>query len=140
METLLNLLWLLLALAALWIWRFRWLVSRPNPRARVFLEAVAIGCTLALLFPVISLTDDLHPEIVAVDASSGKRNSCLMVAGAKRTTHVAAISSPHVALAVLRPLFGRAELNIAGIFLPSENLHQFLVCGSFSGRSPPSLQ
>jgi hypothetical protein len=140
METLLNLLWLLLALAALWIWRFRWLASRPNPRARVFLEAVAIGCTLALLFPVISLTDDLHPEIVAVDASSGKRNACLMAASATRTPHVTPISSPHAALAVFRPLFGRAELNIAGIFPRPENLHQFFLCGSCSGRSPPSLQ
>jgi hypothetical protein len=139
METLLNLLWLVLALAALWIWRFRWLVSRPNPRARVFMEAVAIGCTLALLFPVISLTDDLHPEIVAVDASSGKRNACLMVAAATRTTHVTPISSHHAALTVFRPVLGNVAQNIAGIFLPPENLHQFFVCGSCSGRSPPSL-
>ncbi len=139
METLLNLLWLVLALAALWIWRFRWLASRPNPQARVYLESVAIGCALALLFPVISLTDDLHPEIVAVDASSGKRNSCLMVAGATSTTHAAQISSPHSALTVFRPVLGNVERNIAGIFLPPENLHQVFVCGSCSGRSPPSL-
>ena len=39
-------------------------------------------CVLALLFPVISLTDDLHPETVAVDAASGKRNACLIAASA----------------------------------------------------------
>ena len=140
METLLNLIWLVLALAGLWVWRFHWLVSRPNPRARLYLEAVAIGCALALLFPVISLTDDLHPEIVAVDASSGKRNACLMVAGVTRTPHVTSISSSHVALTAFRPVFGPAERNIAGIFLPPENLHQIFAGGSRSGRSPPSFQ
>ena len=139
METILNLLWLLVTLAALWLWRFRWLVSRRNPRARVFLETVAMVCALALLFPVISLTDDLHPEIVAVDASSGKRNCCLMVASATRTPHVTPISRAHSALAVLRPLFQHADLNIAGIVLPAEDLHPFLFCGSCLGRSPPSL-
>jgi hypothetical protein len=139
METILNLLWLIVTLAALWLWRFRWLVSRRNPRARVFLETVAMGCALALLFPVISLTDDLHPEIVAVDASSGKRNCCLMVAGATRTPHVIPISGAHSALAVLRPRFEHVELTVAGIVLPAEDLHPFLFCGSCLGRSPPSL-
>ena len=139
METILNLLWLIVTLAALWLWRFRWLVSRRNPRTRVFLEVIAISCVLALLFPVISLTDDLHPEIVAVDASSGKRNCCLMVAGATRTPHVIPISGAHSALAVLRPLFEHVELNIAGIVLPAEESHPFSLCGSCLGRSPPSL-
>src|ERR1700683_3859640 len=105
METLLNLLWLIVALIALWVWRYRWLASSRNPRARVFPEAIAIGCALVLLFPVISLTDDLHPETLAVDAASGKRNSSLMVAGATRTLHVTPISGGHSALAARRQPF-----------------------------------
>jgi hypothetical protein len=139
METILNLLWLIVTLVAIGLWRFRWLLSRQNPRDRVFLETVAMVCALALLFPVISLTDDLHPEIVAVDASSGKRNSCLMVAGATRTPRMTPISPAHSALAVLRPLFEHVELSVAGIVFSAEDLHPFLFCGSCLGRSPPSL-
>src|ERR1019366_6052590 len=129
METILNLLWLIVTLAALWLWRFRWLVSRRNPRARVFLETVAMGCALALLFPVISLTDDLHPEIVAVDAASGKRSSCLLVAGMTRMAHATPMSDAHSALAVLPPPFARVELSIAGIVLLAGDLHPFSLCG-----------
>jgi hypothetical protein len=43
---------------------------------------VAMVCILALLFPVISLTDDLHPEIVPADTISSKRNHCLLAAHA----------------------------------------------------------
>jgi hypothetical protein len=61
MELLLNILWLLLALPALVVWRHQARSSR-NPgehsHARSF---VLSGCLLALLFPVISASDDLHP-------------------------------------------------------------------------------
>jgi len=139
METFLNLLWLIVTLAALWLWRFRWLVSRRNPRARVFLEVVAIGCALAVLFPVISLTDDLHPEIVAVDASSGKRNACVMVAGTTRTPLMIPATGAHPALAVLRSISLHVAQNIAGIVIPAEDSYRFSRCGSCLGRSPPSF-
>jgi hypothetical protein len=61
MELLLNILWLLLALPAVVVWR-RQARSSRNPEeyshARSF---VLSGCLLALLFPVISASDDLHP-------------------------------------------------------------------------------
>jgi hypothetical protein len=139
MEALLNLLWLTVALGLIGLWRFRWLGSRRNPRAGVLLEIVAIGCAISLLLPVISLTDDLHPEIVAIDAASGKRNSCLLLAGAMRTGHATPTSGAQSILAVLPDPFAHVELSVAGIVLPTEDLRPFFLCCSCAGRSPPSL-
>src|SRR5208283_1886318 len=81
-ETFLNSIWLVVALAAVAVWRYRWLPNHLAPRSQTLPKFVALICALALLFPSISLTDDLHPQIVAVDAASGKRKgSRLLVNG-----------------------------------------------------------
>jgi hypothetical protein len=60
MELLLNLLWLLLALTAIAMWR-RERASGPGSRGFDPLRSVLLlGCALLLLFPVVSATDDLH--------------------------------------------------------------------------------
>jgi hypothetical protein len=139
METFLNLVWLAVTVAAIWLWRFRWIVSRENPRHSARMEAVAMVCVLALLFPVISLTDDLHPETVAVDAASGKRNACLIAA-----------SAPHVRAATVSPgtrlLVGMISRPFAAANFVSSELIQTLrfndsgsLATGSSGRSPPSL-
>src|SRR5438128_11942333 len=51
MELFLNLLWLATAMTTLWI--------APRRSSRALL---AIGCTLALLFPIVSVSDDLLPD------------------------------------------------------------------------------
>jgi len=139
METILNLVWLAVTVAAIWLWRFRWTVSRKNPRHSTRMEAGAMVCVLALLFPVISLTDDLHPETVAVDAASGKRNACLIAA-----------SAPHVRAATVTPgirlLVGMISRPFAVANLISSELVQTLkfndpgsLASGSPGRSPPSL-
>ncbi len=68
MELLLNLLWVLLAASVF----CRWSRRQNDPRSRAHL--IALFCLLALLFPVISATDDLHamrPEME--DAASNRR-------------------------------------------------------------------
>src|ERR1700694_5279952 len=80
METILNLVWLSITLGIAGVWGLRWLPARRHPRRRVVREAIALGCALALLFPAISLTDDLHPAIVAVEATAGKRHAGHLVA------------------------------------------------------------
>jgi hypothetical protein len=70
MELLLNLLWLSLALPAYWIWE-RHSVPVHDSLARIR-SLVFLGCGLALLFPVISATDDLSapkPDAEEVRAS-----------------------------------------------------------------------
>lgn len=64
MELLLNLIWLAMVLAsaakfAVW--------SRTASRGRARVVAVATICILALLFPIISITDDLHLKKAVVE-------------------------------------------------------------------------
>jgi hypothetical protein len=71
MELLLNLLWLSLALPAYWIWERHSLPVRDS-LARIR-SLVFLGCALALLFPVISATDDLSaPKPEAEELSASK--------------------------------------------------------------------
>lgn len=69
MELLLNLLWLMLAVPAVLIWRRQaappW-SSGKQSRSRSF---VLLGCLLALLFPVVSASDDLHPISAEIEES-----------------------------------------------------------------------
>ena|ERR1700730_6498329 len=71
MELLLNLVWLSLALPAYWIWE-RHSVPLRDSVARIR-SSVFLGCALALLFPVVSATDDLSaPKPDAEELSASK--------------------------------------------------------------------
>ena len=58
MESFLNLLWLTIAVAAL--------LTAPRRRQRHVW--IALGCALALLFPIVSLSDDLADRDVLEEA------------------------------------------------------------------------
>lgn len=72
MEFLLNLVWLLLALPASWLWL-------RSARARESFSSsqclLALSCALVILFPVISATDDLRAmRAVMEESPASKRN------------------------------------------------------------------
>jgi hypothetical protein len=139
METFLNLVWLAVTVAAIWLWRFRWTVSRRNPKHSTRMEAVAMVCVLALLFPVISLTDDLHPETVAVDAASGKRNACLIAASAPQMRAARSSSGAHLALGKIPRPFAAVNFAIAEILDLAKLYDPGSLASTSRGRSPPSL-
>ncbi|HXR15237.1 MAG TPA: hypothetical protein VN777_03405 [Terriglobales bacterium] len=60
MELALNLLWLMLALPAIWMWRHESVCTKDCRCFGGIRSFVLFGCVLMLLFPVISATDDLH--------------------------------------------------------------------------------
>ncbi|HET7442966.1 MAG TPA: hypothetical protein VFJ47_16815 [Terriglobales bacterium] len=60
MELLLNLVWLMLALPAYWIWRGEPGSARKSNAGKSGRSVLVLTCILMLLFPVISATDDLH--------------------------------------------------------------------------------
>ena len=139
METLLNLVWLAVTVAAIGLWRFRWTVSRRGPRPSQKIEAVAMVCFLALLFPVISLTDDLHPEIMVVDAASGKRNACLIAASARQAHAATLVSGAHFAVGMVSRPLSTPNFVVSG-FVPLVKFQSFeLLTSSSFGRSPPIL-
>jgi hypothetical protein len=70
-ETLLNIVWLVVCTALICAWHTQWL---SQIRRRVRTDAVKqsfIGliCLIALLFPAISLSDDLHQDVLALPDS-----------------------------------------------------------------------
>lgn len=138
MELALNLFWLVLAVAsvALWYRSRRRSPSHRHPSLRSFLS---LGCVLALLFPVISLTDDLHGEQIALeDSKSPQRILKGLGAGeapcsfGKFTDIPAHISCPaRVAGA------GRYVTQVLPSHLPPRGFARTLVS---EGRAPPSSQ
>jgi hypothetical protein len=70
MELLLNLVWLTLALPAIWIWRHEPASVRHWAGHRRLRSSVLLMCVLVLLFPVISASDDLHPMRAEMEESS----------------------------------------------------------------------
>jgi hypothetical protein len=139
METILNLIWLAVTLAGVCVWRFRWFPSRGNQRKRIFPEAVAALCLIALLFPVISLTDDLHPEIMIAECVSGKRNLCQIIARGPLTAAPAAASHVHSLAAVMMCPTARPDLIALGTVAQSGILHIAISSSTPLGRSPPAV-
>jgi hypothetical protein len=73
MELLLNLLWLMLALPALWMWRQSSAQGTPFRLAERLRPLVLLACVLVLLFPVVSATDDLHAMRPEMEESNPSR-------------------------------------------------------------------
>jgi hypothetical protein len=139
METILNLIWLAVTVAAIWLWRFRWSVSRQNPRHGARMEVVAIVCVLALLFPVISLTDDLHPDMVPADTVSSKRNLCLLVAHTSQAANSKLSLHAHHFPALVSLSTAAVEFSSAGVVLIEPILQPRCASTPGIGRAPPSL-
>jgi hypothetical protein len=69
MELLLNLLWLMLAVPAVLVWRRQSVCARSSAKQCHSGSLVLLGCLLALLFPVVSASDDLHPISAEIEES-----------------------------------------------------------------------
>jgi hypothetical protein len=77
MESFLNLLWVAIAAGAFCFWRTRWLHERRDHRRQPLQEWTAFACALVLLFFAVSLTDDLHSELMIFDECSTSRRHSL---------------------------------------------------------------
>jgi hypothetical protein len=138
METLLNLSWLAVALGLLGLWKFRWRRSRRNPHSRILPEAIALACAISLLLPAISLTDDLHPEILAVDAAAGKRNKISLAAPTTRPDDASRKSGFHSVTALLPLQIADVELRATGRVIFALNSNPISQSVNGFGRSPPA--
>ena len=132
MELLLNLVWVLLALPAYWLWRR----SMGAERGLSSLQCVlALGCTLVLLFPVISATDDLHAMRAEMEESASNKRTVRQVGSEKSSAWVNRLQGPPALVASatwldvqeVRPL---EVLDISLLLLASG-------CVLPAGRAPP---
>jgi len=104
MEILLNFFWLLIALAAFVCWWPR--LSSCNAQARGNLRALrpllALVFALAVLFPAISVTDDLHPALYVVEDASSSRRSIVAGSGYHQQSNLGwPLSPPAISTAPL---------------------------------------
>ncbi len=75
METFLNALWVALAIAAPAVWWTRWgrFLRVAGLRGQLCSSGISLACALFLLFPVISLTDDLQAVPAVAEESRSTR-------------------------------------------------------------------
>ena len=132
MELALNLVWLAVAVTAavrFALWR------RDQPASRQFVVALCAVCVLALLFPIVSVTDDLHADAAAAEETSAMRRVALVT-----MAHVATLAIAVTPFDVAA--FGaRAVRNAAGFAEITTRtagaLDGFAAVASL--RGPPSL-
>lgn len=135
MELLLNLVWVgmgMVIFTVLLTHRDRW---RSISRVPYVTALLALTCTLVLLFPVVSVSDDLHPSQLMVEDAS------------KRSQHLASF----LGLAHQQPLDGcTAALLLICLFAIQmashwrqprlQQAHEMLRARTpRAGRAPPSL-
>lgn len=135
MELLLNLAWVLLALPGYWLWR-QGAEARAARRVSPLQFLLALGCGLVLLFPVISVTDDLHAMQAETEESPAGKSAVRQAGGEKHFTWVNRWQEPPAlaasAVQQSTPEFGRFEVSITHIAMLARP------CVWRVGRAPPS--
>ena len=138
-ETLLNLLWVFIAVAAVVTWRVRWARERPVDRRNGFREWTALACSLVLLFFAVSLSDDLHEEVILSDLTSVGRKQAICFARSHSSNEIQKLTSTHN-WTVLPP---QAPAIHSAVFwlIPfvSDNLPAPVTTGFLPVRAPPAF-
>ena len=134
MELGLNLFWLLLTVVSFALWGRRRSSDAGGRQRLPLLSAIALGSALAILFPVISVTDDLHAEqAVLEDSNPSKR--------ALRQAHDSLSNSGKLRHAVAAaPAAVLAPLALVTLGIASEAPTRSpapLAADSHPGRAPP---
>lgn len=137
MELFLNLLWFALSLAALWIWRSRWVSEAVSLHSDPWRQWTAFSCAAVLMFFVVSLSDDLRAEYPLFDESSTSRRP-----PADIDAHHGAPSSPThgpaSASAILPALTASFVPVVSALDAPPAPVYASSVLLRLSsGRSPP---
>lgn len=133
MELFLNLCWLALLLPAYLLWRHR-ISSQPWTRAS-FVIICTLGCSLVLLFPVVSASDDLHAVGQAMEESErGFPHSghCACARALHSLTRASLFVLP--ASAPLKAVFEQVGTALS----PSPHSLVTVVAFVSSGRAPPA--
>jgi hypothetical protein len=100
MELFLNLLWLLIAAVLLCTWRTQWIHERRGGMRHRVREWSAVSVALVLLFFAVSMSDDMHAQIVALEERSSNKRDQIYMAGphclpeSGTATHMLALAAP----------------------------------------------
>jgi hypothetical protein len=138
MELFLNIVWVLIALASLVVWRVFWKrQERPAPGKPLW-EWTALVYALVLLFFPISMSDDLRCDLLLFDVCSiGRRQAGLSIHAAPPQPGVRIIPAPGlVALSRLARFEPRRIVAVLTVWKPCF-LSLFSGTPQF-GRAPPA--
>jgi len=135
MELLLNLVWLIIALGSVSLWRVWWRRGdAPSKR-----EWVALATFLFLLFPVISLTDDLHEELAVAECATGTKH--FLSCASHAVSHPSAHRHPGTHFAALQMRGFDVSFQESDLFQVHDDLAELWpVIPIASGRAPPHLR
>ena len=137
METFLNLVWVLLVVVALWVWQRRWVRQRAASQRNPLQEWTAFACVMVLMFYVVSMTDDLHPEILLCDGCSTGRRS-LLVRPAAQHPLARGHAPSSLSAAILPRVDSPNPQSAAGAIAPSAHTAILYFAGDRSiARAPP---
>ena len=137
MELFLNILWVLMALGILAIWRMRWVRQKRGAGRDALQECTALACGLVLLFFAVSLTDDLHSEIVLIEESSVSWRHAACLTGAHQSPQSGAAS--HAAGPAVLPFvtFGNSRCVVYRVAHAEQSCVSLLQSAPSFGRAPP---
>ena len=134
MELLLNLVWLLMALPAYWLWR-RGAGARAARRIAALQFLLALACALVLLFPVISATDDLHAMRAEMEESASSKRTVRQAGSEKHSAWVNRLQGPPALLANIDWL-PAAQAALGEVSVP-RLAPLAKACSWHAGRAPP---
>jgi hypothetical protein len=140
METILNLIWLSTVIGAAEVYRVRAaaLPLAPDSSRRKREVALVLLCVVALLFPIISVTDDLAIDVATLDVwTAARRVSTVLI-----TLLVVALAGCSSLVAVTVDL-GRAPVRLASVGLGELPILSILSPSTetvWSFRAPPAAR
>jgi len=137
MELFLNIVWMLVAAGLLVAWRTRWIHERRGSSRRSLQEWSAISLALVLLFFAVSMTDDMHSEIVALEECSASKRDFAHALGAHAAPDSgAALHASSWAIVPPVPSFGPSR-PLQKLEVAVQLSSSFLRSNQASGRAPP---
>ena len=138
MELFLNFLWVLIALGALVVWRASWAHQARLANSDRLREWTAFACALVFLFYAVSLSDDLHSDLVLFDESSGGRRSFAVWTCARQSPGDAKVVPASGAAILPRVSPFDSLCDVASIAPLNRGLNSPLPNDLSSGRAPPA--
>jgi hypothetical protein len=136
MELLLNVFWLTSALFALGLWWRDSVSTQPGHIRSRLPKFLLLACVLILLFPVVSVTDDLHPLRPEMEESSPSKK--IKVAADKCSSHLG-FSGSLPALIGCGLRFSPPTNICGGILKEPAQIPQLPQFSKRSSRAPPTL-
>jgi hypothetical protein len=137
MELFLNFLWVLMAVFGLSVWRICWAPRRSGRREPLH-EWTAIVAALVFLFFAVSLSDDLHSNLVLFEESANGRRQIIGLAAPHATPQ--GVKEIGAAAVAVLPFLASFHLQKIGYVDPFKKTSRALLESNRQlGRAPPSL-